>query len=156
MKLSMPEKLLRVGQRGRLSGLMNLHESNYVRLLQLIPDRDIPFEAAVSRCADDADLHLRVLERCRYTTTVHLTYWFEQREGWRADPDLTVRIYRDAGVAETVDSCRSRCAFLADIDPTVGGWMERQYNRNLMLNKWLDYCLAKGHGFVMAARPRNG
>lgn len=158
MSTAVNDKLIDLGRPGTLSGLMNLFESNYSQLLQLIPDLDfkpgqgLPFQQAVSRSSDDFDLHLCVLEHTRYTVTLNLTYWLDN--GQTADPDLTVRVYNDAALAETVDGVKSRCAALRDIDPEHGGWNERQYARNLMLSKWLGYLLEHGHGFAMAARPR--
>lgn len=155
MDLANPKTLLRLGRPESFSGLMNLVDENYQRFQRLVPDHPLPFDHAVSRSESDFDLHLTVLERCRYTTTVHLTYWFDAESGERrADPDVTLRLYHDAGVAEVVDSCRSRCDFLRDIDPEVGGWLQRQHARNLMVYKWLGYLLRHGHGFAMAARPR--
>lgn len=154
--LNTRDKLTRLGRPGSFSGLMNLYENNYLRLAQLIPEIRVPVDQAVSRSTDDLDLHLRVIERTAYTTTLHLTYWFDDADGRRADPSLTVRIYHDAHMAESIDSVRSRCDFLADIDPTVGGWLQRQYARNQLLNKWLSYLLDHGHGFAMAHRPRAG
>ena len=155
MDLANPKTLLRLGRPESFSGLMNLVDENYQRFQRLAPDYPLPFDTAVSRSESDFDLYLTVLERCRYTTTVHLTYRFSASENtWRADPDVTLRLYHDAGVAEVVDSCRSRCDFLQDIDPQVGGWLQRQHARNLMVYKWLGYLLQHGHGFAMAARPR--
>ena len=137
------------------AGLMALYESNYRRLQRLLPELDLPFEQAVSHAPDDRDLHLRVLERCPYTLTLHLTYWFEDGEGPRADPDLAVRVYRDAGLAEAIRcDAHSRYAALAGIDLEEGRVVSEQWQRNLLLNKWLAFCLQQGHGFGMAHRPR--
>lgn len=157
MTTATPEKLIDLGRPGTLSGLMNLFEDNYRLLMQLIPDLDfapgrrLPFHASVSRSSSDFDLHLRVLEHTPYTVVLSLTYWFDKTP----DPDIRLRVYNDTGQAETVDGIKSRCAALRDIDPEQGGWNERQYARNLMLNKWLAFLLEHGHGFAMAARPRS-
>jgi len=145
---------LAAAQPRSFTGLMALYESNYRRFERLAPELDLPFDEATSR-GEDAVLYLRVLERCRYTTTVNLTYWFGEGADARPDPDLRLRIYRDAQMAEAVycDS-RSRYAALAglpDIDDDV---LENQWPRNLLLNKWLSYCLARGHSFGGAHRPR--
>ena len=156
MTTATPDKLIDLGRPGTLSGLMNLFDDNHRLLLQLIPELDfepggrLPFTQGVSRSESDFELHLRVLEHTRYTAVLCLTYWFEGTP----DPDIRVRVYNDAGMAETVDSIQSRCAALQQVDPERGGWNERQYARNLMLNKWLAYLLEHGHGFALAARPR--
>lgn len=136
------------------TGLMALYESNYRRFERLAPENDLPFETAESRGAD-AWLYLRVTERCRYTTTIHMTHWFEVDDEWRADPDIHLRLYRDAQLVEAIYcDARSRYAALAgvpDIDRYV---LAHQWPRNVLLNKWLAYCLAQGHSFGGAHRPR--
>lgn len=137
------------------AGLMALYESNYRRLQRLLPELNVPFEEAVSHAPDDRDLHLRVLERHPYTLTLHLTYWFDGEEGCCADPDLAVRVYRDAQLAEAIRcGTHSRYAALAGIDLEDGRVVTEQWQRNLLLNKWLAFCLQHGHGFGMAHRPR--
>ena len=83
-------------------GLMALYESNYLRLLRLIPEVDRLDGCFRSRVAGDCDLHVEVLERCRYTVTLSLTYRFETDEGLLADPDMMVRVYLDGRLAEAM------------------------------------------------------
>ena len=143
-------KLLQLDRPRSLSGLMSLYESSYSRLQRLLPYRDLPFDEAVSQSGLDSDLHLRVLERCKFTTTLHLTYWFDAEQGKQADPDLTVRIYHDTGQAEALHcSDHPRCVALRNFDYQARSVLEAQWGRNLMLNKWLDYLLQHGHGFLL-------
>jgi uncharacterized protein len=138
-----------------LSRLMALYESNYVRLLQLAPEPDFPFEGASSRSALDRDLHLRVLERSRYTVTINLSYRFETEDSVLLEPDVDVRVYRDAMLAEALRvGPHAHCAVLHDLDRELGPMIEGRWGRNLLLNKWLSYLLAQGHGFSVAGRPR--
>lgn len=136
------------------TGLMALYESNYLRFVRLAPELDLPFDQAVSHGIDH-DLHLRVLERCRYTTTIHLTHWFGEGDGARPDPDLKLRIYRDARLAEAIycDSA-SRYVAMAGAPFIEDDVLAAQWPRNQLLNKWLAYCLQQGHGFSAAHRPR--
>ncbi len=137
------------------AGLMALYESNFRRFVRLVPEIDIPFEHAVSHSATDRDLRLRVVERCKFTTTVHLTYWFDDDQTPRPDPDLTVRIYRDAELAEAVHcDATLRYTVISGLDLADGDVLNAQWPRNLLLNKWLAYCLQQGHGFTAAHRPR--
>ena len=145
---------LSAAQPRSFTGLMGLYESNYRRFERLASEIDLPFDSAESR-GEDATLYLRVVERCRYTTTVHLTYWFGAGEHAHADPDLLLRVYRDAQLAEAI-SCdaRSRYVALAGVPEIDEDVLETQWPRNLLLNKWLAYCLARGHSFGGAHRPR--
>jgi uncharacterized protein YqiB (DUF1249 family) len=83
-------------------GLMAVYESNYLRLLRLIPELDRLDGCFRSRVAGDCDLHVEILERCRYTVTLSLTYHFETDEGLLVDPDMTIRAYLDGQLAEAM------------------------------------------------------
>jgi uncharacterized protein YqiB (DUF1249 family) len=129
--------------------LMSLYESNYIRLGWLIADLSAIDDAAVSIVTNDCPLHLRVEERSRYTTTVTLTYIFESETAALADPDLQIRIYHDARLAE-VQSCARwhRHAMLESLRSTLARALGERWLRNIMLNKWLDYCVERGHRFA--------
>lgn len=145
---------LAAAQPRSFTGLMSLYESNYRRFERLVPELDMPFDRAQSQGAE-AVLHLRVLERCRYTTTINLTYWFGTGEQVHPDPDITLRLYRDVQLVEAIYcDARSRYAALADVPDIDSQVLDNQWPRNLLLNKWLAYCLAQGHGFSAANRPR--
>ncbi len=135
--------------RGRtLAGLMALYEENYVRMWRLMQGHQPAERGAVSHAPGDLDLHLSVLERCRYTTTYHLTYYFDKGGAPAADPDLHVRVYHDARMAEAIHCGRnSRLSFLRPYCPNRGSWLARRWEMNLLLSKWLGYCIHKGHRF---------
>lgn len=139
----------------RLAHLLDLYERNYQLLQRLLPEMDIPFQEAVSRSASDLPLHLKVVERDRYTVSFQLTYEFTDADGVRRQPNLWIRVYRDAHVAEALE-CSHRPPWLAaeEGDPQAGAFLSAQWRRNLMLGKWLEYLLDHGHGFSLAARPR--
>lgn len=139
----------------RLSYLLDLYEHNFKLVQRLIPELNLPFTEAVSRSASDLPLHLSVIERDRYTVTLKLTYEFIDHEGVRRQPDIWVRVYRDAHVAEALE-CSHRPPWQAeeDGDPKAWSFLNDQWRRNLMLGKWLEYLLEHGHGFSLAERPR--
>ena len=129
-------------------GLMTLYESNFIRLASLLPDfQDMPLEQ-VSRSANDLPLFLTVREKGPYTTTLHMTYWFEEDEDTVADPDLTVRVYHDARMVETMGcSTVHRHRVLEQYTTAPGRALHQRWQRNMMLNKWLEYCIDVGHRF---------
>jgi hypothetical protein len=143
----------RMTRPGSFAALMTLYESNHIRLGWLVSDLVDPAPAAVSDVAGDLPLYLTLLERTRYTTTVRMTYFFEDGEERIADPDLRIRIYHDARLAEAM-ACthRHRHEALRRFDPGPGGELSRRWARNVMLNKWLEYCCDLGHRFRMT-RP---
>jgi hypothetical protein len=143
------------GKPRRLAHLMEIYEHNFRLLQRLLPELNVPFENAISTSETDPPLHLTVLSRDRYTLTVKLTYEFIGEDGARHHPDLWIRVYRDAEMVEALD-CSHRPPWLAEEggDPEVGRFLNHQWGRNLMLGKWLDYLLERGHGFGMTQRPR--
>lgn len=149
--------LPRPTQPGSFTALMHLYESNYLRLHWLFDDvRHLP-AALCSRVRADLPLHLEVLERSPYTTTLRLTYFFEDGCGRVADPDLSIRVYHDAGLAEAM-ACRPRHLHhaLQQFDTGPGDELNRRWARNNMLNKWLEYCYDQGHRFHGDARRAAG
>ncbi|MGE0113931.1 MAG: DUF1249 domain-containing protein [Steroidobacteraceae bacterium] len=132
---------------------MTLYESNYVRLRSLVPALATIAGELTSTVADDCPLHLRIEERGPYTTTFTLTYLFETVAGQVADPDLQVRVYHDARLAEVLSCARwHRHDVLASIKSDLYCQLGDRWLRNVMLNKWLDYCVERGHQFVAPAR----
>lgn len=142
---------LRLQRPSRIAALMELYERNYLLLEQLIPELDLPFMQAVSTSGTDLPLHLITLERGRYTSALRLTY----RIDGRCEPDMWLKVYRDARLAESL-YCAARPRWLAatEGDPAASRYLGEQWTRNLTLHKWLHYLLEQGHGFGMAARPR--
>ena len=127
-------------------GLMALYESNYLRLLRLIPEVDRLDGCYRSRVAGDCDLHIEILERCRYTVTLSLTYHFETNEGLLIDPDMTVRVYLDGQLAEVMAvGSKYRHAKLRKLVSEHRRELDRRWRRNIVLNKWLDYLSEQGH-----------
>jgi len=139
---------------GSFVSLMSLYESNYIRLGWLIPDLREVEGTKISAIEGDLPLHLRVEEHTRYTTTLTLTYLFPDADGEIADPDLQIRVYHDARLAE-VQACARwhRHTMLAAIRSDLARALGDRWLRNVMLNKWLDYCVERGHRFFPLAHP---
>ena len=147
-------RLPKASRPGSFAALMTLYESNFIRLGWLLAiDAPIP-ESAVSANTDDIPLYLDVVERARYTTTIRLTYYFEEDGRKIADPNLQVRIYNDARLVEALACTRHhRHEMLREFDTGPGAELARRWDRNVMLNKWLEYCVDLGHKFSEKIRP---
>jgi len=145
------DELLPVSWRSRpgsFVSLMTLYESNYVRLRGLVPHLRTVQGEQVSTVSGDCPLYLRVTEHCRYTTTFTLTYLFIDDTGSIADPDLQVRVYHDARAAEVLQCARwHRHDVLNALKSALYCQLGERWLRNVMLNKWLDYCAERGHRF---------
>jgi uncharacterized protein YqiB (DUF1249 family) len=147
MLVDTSEKVLKLVQPRSFAGLMTLYESNYIRLRQLVgPLRALPGHLR-SEISGEPPLSLEVIERAPYTTSVLMTYWFDGGEaGPIADPDLTLRLYHDAGMAEVL-SCRNggRHGLLSHYAYSGRSELQRRWATNMMLHKWLEYCIDRHH-----------
>ena len=127
-------------------GLMALYESNYLRLLRLLPELERLDGCFRSRVANDCDLHVEILERSRYTVTLSLTYHFETDDGLLIDPDMTVRVYLDGQLAEVLGiGEQQRHPALRRLVHEHREELDRRWRCNMVLNKWLDYLSEQGH-----------
>ncbi len=128
------------------AGLMAMYESNYLRLLRLVPDLDQIDGCLRSQVAGDCDLHVDIVERCRYTVTLSLTYRFESEGGVIADPDILVRVYLDGQQAEAMRiGEHQKHAALRALVRMHGDELGLRWRRNVILNKWLEYLSDQGH-----------
>lgn len=157
MLLREPTQLYRRRQVHDLGELMAIYECNYIRLRQLLPmlasPKQMGGQTAVSRADGALNLHLRIDERNRYTTTLTLTYAFEDELGSFLAPDIQVRIYHDARLAEVLRCGRLRGQRDASYDSGRRDYtLDAKWRINRFLQKWLGYCLRQGHRFH-GARP---
>lgn len=151
MLVTDPRTRLQQSRRNDLSDLMAIYECNYIRLRQLLREAGAyALETDyVSHTERALDLHLRVLERSRYTTTLALTYRFRDELGEFPAPDIRVRLYHDARLAEVIACGRRRGRRDAVYDRMRNHYsLERKWHMNRFLQKWLGYCLRQGHRFV--------
>lgn len=127
-------------------GLMSVYESNFMRLMNLVPDLEQIDGCFRSRVAGDCDLHVEILERSRYTVTLTLTYYFDTEDGRIADPDMLVRAYLDGRLAEAVRLGRKhRHTEFRRLVREQRRDLGARWTRNMVLNKWLDYLREQGH-----------
>jgi len=125
---------------------MAMYESNYLRLMQLIPEIERLDGCFRSRVAGDCELFVDILERCRYTVTLSLTYFFDGENGRIADPDMTVRAYLDGRQAEAMSlSGNHRHTELRRLAKAHHAELNARWRRNVVLNKWLEYLSDQGH-----------
>lgn len=132
-------------------GLMALYESNYLRLLQLVPELHRLDGYYRSTVAGDCALHLEILDRTRYTITLSLSYFFYDDDIRVADPDMKIRVYLDGQMTEAMEFSgmgsvdHHRHAELRRLSKALRHELDSRWRRNIVLNKWLDYLLEQGH-----------
>jgi uncharacterized protein len=130
--------------------LMGLYESNYVRLNWLTTGVAGLQGAHRSVVTGDCDLLLTVIERTPYTSTVNLSYSIAED---LQIPDLRVRVYHDAHLAEAQEWAGTHSQpVLKALRTQAERELDQRWARNVMLNKWLEYCVERGHRFSSATR----
>lgn len=128
--------------------LMGLYESNHERLGALAGELRRLEGLHRSSVQGDVELGLSVTERSPYTTMLELTYIFDDEGEGLTAPDMQIRVYHDARLAEAHAWANKH------EHPLLRDWrqhaildLDQRWARNVMLNKWLEYCLERGHGF---------
>ncbi len=125
--------------------LMDLYENNFLRLRRLIPDLfKLPADS-VSILPGCLPLYMRIFEQTKFTTTLSLTYYFEEDERVMAEPALTIRVYHDAHQVEVLTGHLRHGRERYDHIPEMAKAVKWKLNR--FLYKWLGYCLHLGHQF---------
>lgn len=113
-----------------LAQLMGIYESNYQRLLRLVGDpRCLPLHQTL-HLPGLPPLVVTVKSRSRYTLDLVLSHRF----GDESVPDLRVRLYHDARLAEAVAG-DARFYPNRPLARLPGHW-----RANMLLYKWLEYC----------------
>ncbi len=135
--------------------LMTLYESNYLRFVRLAGDPTLLRGTLVSRVAGDCELQLAVDEHMRYTSTLTLTYLLPRARPAPLErlPNLRLRAYHDARLLEVETQTqppRSTSTHSSQFAGRLLGERElhQRWMRNMMLNKWLEYCADRGHRFT--------
>jgi uncharacterized protein YqiB (DUF1249 family) len=150
------DALLPVSWRARprsFVALMSLYESNYIRLRELCGDPARLVGEIRSIVSGDCDLALTVAEQARYTTTLSLTYLLPVPGGdgtaVERFPDVRIRVYSDARLAEAQQwASHPGHPTLRVLQRDAERELDQRWGLNMMLNKWLDYCMERGHRFA--------
>jgi hypothetical protein len=150
---------IKVSWRARPRGfvaLMSLYESNYLRFLQLAGDPARLSGTLISRVEGDCELQLAVLEHMPYTSLLTLTYALPGSDAQAAPewlPNLKLRAYHDARLLEADEFRRPAGQSMVNNNrrgPQPGEReLHQRWTRNMMLNKWLEYCSERGHRFTV-------
>ena len=137
-----------------IGGLIRIYEASYVRIAKLAPDLPACSRVMISRVAGALDLHLEIVERQPYTTTLVLTYRFPDRDGCVLEPNARINVYHDVRAAEIVSHSRRRVN--RSVHPWTPGRMpeiDRKWRMNGFLVKWLRFCTYQGHIFLPGVTP---
>lgn len=122
-------------------------EANYWKLAKLVSDANEDlYEFRISRGQRYWLHRLQVIERSPYTTTLVLSMESSQPSQWLRMPKLTVRIYKDAKLAEVLaweGHKRLRPCYTYP-NPNMYH-QDEKLQINQFLGEWLGLCLTEGH-----------
>jgi len=136
---------------GTFASLMDLYERNYIGIRRLIPVMPPVNACWVSRVPNGLPLHLEINERFRYTTELSLTYHFFREGGVVVEPDLRIRVYHDARLAEVMTAHLRSLPGFKTAEESTGAQLRYRWHVNRFLFKWLNYSLHQGHRFAESA-----
>ena len=137
-----------------IAGLIRIYEASYVRLVKLVPDLPGCDRAMISQVAGALDLHLEIIERQPYTTSLVLTYRFTGHGDCAFEPNARINVYHDVRAAEVVSHCRRRKSrAIRSWTPGRLPELERKWRMNRFLLKWLRFCTLQGHIFIPGLTP---
>ena len=129
------------------AALMEMYESNYIRLRILCGDVRMLDDTVRSVIPKGAPIILRVLDRAAHTTTIMLTYQFETGDK-ECRPDLRVRIYHDSRQAEVISrKCRLSGENISAWESKADSVLLCRWRLNRFLYKWMAYLRRQGHSF---------
>lgn len=129
--------------------LMDMYEENFIKLRKLIPQLEQIESQCVSSVPGHLDLHLKIIERSRYTTTLMLSYCFAKQQALQMEPNLKIRVYHDARLAEVMSGRLHHGRLVLEHLPSDA--LKQKWQLNRFLSKWLKYCLRQRHGFIASA-----
>jgi uncharacterized protein YqiB (DUF1249 family) len=128
--------------------LDQIYESNYRKLLRLIPNLPSIKRDAIGYSAGKPALHLEIIERSSYTITLQLSHCFDKDLDYFFAPAVKIRMYQDARLAEVIrDHART------DVFKTINKLeqkkevIEYKWSLNYFLEKWLNHCLKTAYRF---------
>lgn len=130
------------------AALMELYEMNFMLMRRMMPDMAVLSGTLVSQGGEGLPLHVEVLEQGRFTTVVRLFYRLPCEDGGvREAPDLQVRVYHDARVAEAVAG-RLRGRDCRAQGQAGERCLDVRWRLNRFLYKWLRYLLHRRQRIV--------
>jgi uncharacterized protein YqiB (DUF1249 family) len=134
--------LYNLRQPKRYADVAQLFESNYHKILKLVPLLQQTAHHSVIRHLHQADLHLLVEQRFTHTAIFKLTHIL----GEIRKPDIKFKLYFDAQLLEVISVCNQTTLnqnhpYLAQCSDMNMAW-----ELNLFMEKWLDYCLDNYRG----------
>ncbi len=139
--------------RRRMLSPMRLYERNFVRLEALLPALS-GVETMVANLEPGFVVRLRKLDATPYTSTVlfECLMAVTEQHCWISDPQIRVRLYHDAQVAEVV-GYQNHHRFAARYDYPNRFMFQRneKMQLNVFLSEFIDFLVKRNACFVVDA-----
>ncbi|PST87710.1 DUF1249 family protein [Photobacterium jeanii] len=127
-----------------LAEIMRLYETNYAKLLPLLPKSDEVGDSCAYQVFDHA-YRITIIESTRYTTLIELQQSDDNALPDYMHPHLKIRLYHDARVAEVCSAQQiSRLKPRYDYPNMRMHQQDEKHQVNRFLGDWLVYCLKNG------------
>ena len=126
----------------RLENATRLHETNYSKLVLVIPTlREIKSVLHLSGNGNTL-LEVRILEKSKFTTTLELRLRQAGKSHWLPSLEMKIRTYHDARVAEVLAFQGHHRLHPRYIYPNPQMYhRDEKWQQNNFLGDWLDHCL---------------
>jgi len=129
------------------AALMELYEVNFILLRRLMPSITSLNGVHSSQGRSGLPLYIEILEQEKFTTVLRMFYRLPVEDGGVHEaPDIHVRIYHDASVAEAVAGRLRRRDCLA-MGQAGERCLDVRWRLNRFLYKWLRYLLHRQYCF---------
>lgn len=128
--------------------LEKLCESNYQKLLCLIPELSSIHNHATAEILRQPALFLTIIEKSKHTLTIELSHHFNNNQNHIIEPAVKIRVYLDANTAEVLkDHARKDVSKVYRSPRQSIEIMNYKWRLNYFLQKWLDHCLQTNYQF---------
>ncbi|MCF6318979.1 MAG: DUF1249 domain-containing protein [Proteobacteria bacterium] len=118
------------------------HEDNYQLINMLLPVKLLENAHYKSKCFNQPQLNIQVINQYKYTTELEFSYLFE----FGKSETISIKLYHDAKVAEIV-YCTDVQQFIRLMGPKICPKIHKETRSvlNNFLNKWLNFLLNNGY-----------
>ena len=114
-------------------------------MLQLYPDYETANQREF-RLPTGERIRIDVVERCRYTTVLHVCQ--QGGEGWLVAPRFDLRMYHDARMVEVISFQSRRVEARYEYPNNAMYAPDEKAQQNVFLAEWLEHCLEQGQAML--------
>lgn len=134
--------------------LEQLCESNFDKLLKLIPELFSFRQSAIGVTEVRPALYLEIVERSPYTMTIKLSHCFHHQLQDFIEPAVKIRVYQDVQMVEVLrDHARQDVSKVFKCASKTEEIRDYKWKMNYFLQKWLDHCLLTDYRFSKTETP---